>query len=56
MRTLRRLPQMRSRSLVLAGLLIVALLAGAGAVYAYDDGKSDRIAEGVSVNGVTSAG
>src|SRR5215210_3618615 len=47
---------MRSRSLLLTGLLIVALLVGAGAVYAYDDGKSSQIAEGVRVNGVDVGG
>ena len=47
---------MRSRSLVLATLLIVALLAGAGGVYAYDAGKDGRIAEGVRVNGVDLSG
>src|SRR5215207_1900059 len=45
-----------SRSLLLTVLLIVALLAGAGAVYAYDDGRSGRIADGVSVNGVDVGG
>ena len=47
---------MRSRSLLLTALLIVALLVGAGAVYAYDDGKSGEIAEGIRVNGVDVGG
>ena len=47
---------LRSRSFLLAGLLIVALLAGAGAVYAYDDGQDGQIAEGVRVNGVDVGG
>jgi lipoprotein-anchoring transpeptidase ErfK/SrfK len=47
---------LRSRSLLLAGLLIVALLAGAAAVYAYDDSHKRRIAEGVRVNGVDVGG
>ena len=41
---------------LLAGLLIVALLAGAAAVYAYDDGQDDQIAEGVTVGGVDVGG
>jgi lipoprotein-anchoring transpeptidase ErfK/SrfK len=47
---------MRTRSLLLTALLIVALLVGAGAVYAYDDGKSGEIAEGIRVNGVDVGG
>jgi len=47
---------LRLRSLLLAGLLIVALLAGAAAVYAYDDGQDGQIAEGVRVNGVDVGG
>jgi lipoprotein-anchoring transpeptidase ErfK/SrfK len=47
---------LRSRSLLLAGLLIVALLAGAAAVYAYDDSHKRQIAEGVRVNGVDVGG
>jgi lipoprotein-anchoring transpeptidase ErfK/SrfK len=46
----------RSRSLILLGLLIVALLVGAGGVYAYDSGKDGEIAEGVRVNGVDVGG
>jgi lipoprotein-anchoring transpeptidase ErfK/SrfK len=47
---------MRSRSLVIAALLVLALLAGTGGVYAYDRGKQDRIAEGITVNGVPVGG
>ena len=47
---------MTSRTLVLTAILIVSLLAGAGGVYAYDQGKDGRIAEGVQVNGVDVAG
>lgn len=47
---------MTSRTLVLTAILIVALLAGAGGVYAYDQGKDGRIAEGVKVNGVDVGG
>jgi lipoprotein-anchoring transpeptidase ErfK/SrfK len=47
---------MRRRSLVLVALLIAALLAGGGAVYAYDQGKRETIAGGLSVNGVEVGG
>ena len=47
---------MRSRTLALTGILIVALLVGAGAVYAYDHGNDGQIAEGVTVNGVDVGG
>jgi lipoprotein-anchoring transpeptidase ErfK/SrfK len=47
---------MRTRTLALTAILIVALLAGAGAVYAYDNGNKDKIADGVTVNGVDVGG
>jgi lipoprotein-anchoring transpeptidase ErfK/SrfK len=47
---------MRSRTLALTAVLIVALLAAAGGVYAYDKGKEGQIAEGVKVNGVDVGG
>ena len=47
---------MTSRTLVLTAILLVSLLAGAGGVYAYDQGKDGRIAEGVKVNGVDVGG
>ena len=47
---------MRSRSFAIAAVLAVALLAGAGGVYAYDRGHEGRIAEGVRVNGVAVGG
>ena len=47
---------MRKRTLALTAILLVALLAGAGAVYAYDNGKDGTIAEGVRVNGVDIGG
>src|SRR5690348_2550952 len=47
---------MRTRFLVLTGVLVIVLLAGTGAVYAYDHGHKGRIAEGVSVNGVDVSG
>ena len=47
---------MRTRSLLLVALLVAALLAGGGAVYAYDQGKRETIATGLSVNGVEVGG
>jgi L,D-transpeptidase catalytic domain/Putative peptidoglycan binding domain len=47
---------MRTRFIVLTGVLVVLLLAGTGAVYAYDHGHKGSIAEGVSVNGVDVGG
>jgi lipoprotein-anchoring transpeptidase ErfK/SrfK len=47
---------MRSRTLALTAVLIVALLAAAGGVYAYDKGNDGQIAEGIKVNGVDVGG
>ena len=47
---------MRSRSVVLTTLLLVALLGGAVAVVVYDQGRRDTIAEGVRVAGVDVGG
>jgi hypothetical protein len=47
---------MHRRSLALIAILLVALLAGAGGVYAYDQGKEGQIAEGIKVNGVDVGG
>src|SRR3712207_953640 len=47
---------MHRRSLALIAILVVALLAGAGGVYAYDQGKEGEIAEGIKVNGVDVGG
>ncbi len=47
---------MRSRSFVLTALFLLVLLAGAGGVYAYDSGRAQRIAEGVTVSGVDVGG
>jgi lipoprotein-anchoring transpeptidase ErfK/SrfK len=47
---------MPHRSLALIAILLVALLAGAGGVYAYDQGKEGEIAEGIKVNGVDVGG
>jgi lipoprotein-anchoring transpeptidase ErfK/SrfK len=47
---------MRRRLLLLASLLVVLVLAGAGSVYAFDHGRQDKIAKGVQVNGVDVGG
>jgi lipoprotein-anchoring transpeptidase ErfK/SrfK len=47
---------MRRRSLALAVLTAFVLLAGAGAVYAFDRSHHDTIAEGIRVNGVDVGG
>jgi lipoprotein-anchoring transpeptidase ErfK/SrfK len=47
---------MRYRTLALTAVLIVALLAAAGGVYAYDKGKEGQIAPGIRVNGVDVGG
>ncbi len=47
---------MHRRSFVLVAILVVALLAGGGGVYAYDKGKDGQIAEGIKVNGVEVGG
>jgi lipoprotein-anchoring transpeptidase ErfK/SrfK len=47
---------MRTRTLALTAILVIALLVGAGAVYAYDRGNEGSIAEGVTVNGVDVGG
>jgi lipoprotein-anchoring transpeptidase ErfK/SrfK len=47
---------MRRRLLVLTSLLVVLLLVGAGSVYAFDQGRRDRIAKGVTVNGIDVGG
>jgi lipoprotein-anchoring transpeptidase ErfK/SrfK len=46
----------RSRSFILVALLLVVLLLGAGGVYAYDSGRRDVIAKGISVSGVDVGG
>jgi hypothetical protein len=45
-----------SRRIAVLASLAVALVLGAGAVYAFDHSRRDRIAEGVSVNGVPIGG
>src|SRR6476469_3671848 len=49
-------PPMRRRLLLLASVLVLLVLAGAGSVYAFDHGRQDTIAKGVQVNGVDVGG
>jgi len=46
----------KTRYFVIAALLVFVLLAAAGAVYAYDNGRSQKIAEGVSIDGIPVGG
>jgi lipoprotein-anchoring transpeptidase ErfK/SrfK len=47
---------MRTRVVLIAAVLGVLLLAGAGAVYAYDQSRADQIGEGVRIGGVDVSG
>jgi lipoprotein-anchoring transpeptidase ErfK/SrfK len=47
---------LRSKAFTLVAVLVVFLIAGSVAVYAYDSSRSDRIAEGVTVGGVPVGG
>jgi lipoprotein-anchoring transpeptidase ErfK/SrfK len=47
---------MRSRAVFISIAVVVVLLAGAGAVYAYDHARADTIAKGVQVGGVDVGG
>jgi lipoprotein-anchoring transpeptidase ErfK/SrfK len=47
---------MRRRLLLLASVLVLLVLAGAGSVYAFDHTRQDTIAKGVQVNGVDVGG
>src|SRR5688500_9815498 len=47
---------MRTKSFIAVSVLLLALLAAGGAVYAYDSGREDRIAEGIEVGGVDVGG
>jgi lipoprotein-anchoring transpeptidase ErfK/SrfK len=47
---------MRTRTLAVTAVLLVALLAGAGGVLAYDHGRQGMIAKGIRVNGVDVGG
>jgi lipoprotein-anchoring transpeptidase ErfK/SrfK len=46
----------KTRYIVIGALLVFVLLAAAGAVYAYDNGRSERIAEGVSIDKIRVGG
>jgi L,D-transpeptidase catalytic domain/Putative peptidoglycan binding domain len=47
---------MRARLPFIAGLLVALLLAGAGAVYAYDRSRAERIEDGVRIGGIDVGG
>jgi lipoprotein-anchoring transpeptidase ErfK/SrfK len=47
---------MRTRTFFMVAGFLTVLLIGAGAVYAYDAGRQDRIADGVRVGGVSVGG
>ena len=47
---------MRSRSFFIVAAVLVLLLVAAGGVYAYDSGREDQIANGISVGGVDVGG
>jgi lipoprotein-anchoring transpeptidase ErfK/SrfK len=47
---------MRHSSLIAVAVVLVVLLGGAAAVFAYDSGRADRVARGVSVGGVDLGG
>ena len=47
---------MRSRSFFIVAAVLVLLLVAAGGVYAYDSGREDQIAKGISVGGVDVGG
>jgi lipoprotein-anchoring transpeptidase ErfK/SrfK len=46
----------KTRYVVIAALLVVVVLGAAGAVYAYDNGKSATIADGVTIDGIPVGG
>src|SRR3954471_6231892 len=46
----------RSRSFFIVAAVVVLLLVAAGGVYAYDSGRDDTIAKGVSIGGVDVGG
>jgi lipoprotein-anchoring transpeptidase ErfK/SrfK len=46
----------KTRYVVIAALLVIVVLGAAGAVYAYDNGKSAVIAEGVTIDGIPVGG
>ena len=47
---------MRSKAFTFVAVLVVMLIVGSVAVYAYDSSRSDRIAEGVTVGGIPVGG
>lgn len=47
---------MRSKAFTLVAILVVVLLVGAVAAFAYDSSRDDRIAEGVTIGGVDVGG
>ena len=47
---------MRTRAVVIAGLVAVLVLVGAGAVYAYDRSNAEEIGKDVTVSGVDVSG
>jgi lipoprotein-anchoring transpeptidase ErfK/SrfK len=47
---------LRSKAFTFVAVLVVLLIAGSVAVYAYDSARSDRIAEGVTIGGVAVGG
>lgn len=47
---------MRSKSFIAVAALVAVLLVAAGAVYAYDSGREDQIAQGVSIGAVDVGG
>jgi lipoprotein-anchoring transpeptidase ErfK/SrfK len=49
-------PGMRQKSFILVAVLLLLLVGGAVAAYAYDSSRSDRIAEGVTVAGTDVGG
>jgi lipoprotein-anchoring transpeptidase ErfK/SrfK len=51
-----RFPHMRHRSFILVAVLLLLLVGGAVAAYAYDSARKDRIAEGVTVAGTDVGG
>ena len=51
-----RLPYVRTRLFAIVAGLVVVMLLAAGAVYAYDSSRSDRIAKGITVSHVDVGG
>ena len=47
---------MRTRAIVISGIVLVVALVAAGAVYAYDSANKDKIAKGVTVDGIDVGG